>query len=214
VKQMQAMDFADRLEILCDQGPFPEPGRLPCAAVCVGGRYTRAAVRAYSETDIKISTLIDWPSGLGKPTVRQIEAVASGKDGTHAVELMAHPGYLIHQEFAALRDDLMSVIIAVREVSREIAVQVVLDRKSLGDNAQAIEQACLAVRESGGDGVVAFDAINVADLGYEKYVATLAHHAGPLSVKAMLASADPAAAGAMLDAGADRVGVASGILLG
>ncbi len=33
------MDLTDRLEILCDIGPFPEPGSVECAAVCVGGLY-------------------------------------------------------------------------------------------------------------------------------------------------------------------------------
>lgn len=208
------MEFADRLDVLCDQGPFPAAGETACAGVCVGGRYTRSAVRSYTQTDVRVSTLIDWPSGLGKPTVRQIEAVAAGKDGTHAVELMAHPGHLSRREFEALRDDLLGVTIAVREVSRAIVVNVVLDRGALGDDAQAIEYACLAVRESGGDGVVAAGRRGPMDLDYEKYVATLAHHAGPLSVKAMLTSMDAEQARVMFEAGVDRVGVSSGILFG
>lgn len=211
------MDLAGRLEILCDTGRFPEPGSVDCAAVCVGGRYTREAVRAYADTDVRISTLIDWPAGLGKPTVRQIEAVAASKDGTHAIELMAHPGHLVHRQFEALRDDLMGVIIAVREVSREIVVDVVLDRRALGDDAEAIEHACLAVRESGGDGVVGANRISEHpqdESGYEKFITMLCHHAGPLASKAIVTTADPEAARRMMAAGADRVGVASGILSG
>lgn len=203
------MDFAQHLDIHCDLGPFPTPVEHECAAVCVGGRYTRAAVQAYADRNAKVHTPIDWPGGLGKPTVRQIGAVAAAKDGTHAVEVMACPEHVQDGNFAALRDDVMGVVIAVREVSREIEVHVALDTAWLGPEAESIEYLCLAVRESGGDGVVLASQAPQIDTQYEKQVVRLVHHSGPLRVKALSPTVE---AGVLLDAGVDRVGVPSRVL--
>lgn len=211
------MDFADRLEILCDTGPFPEAGSLKCAAIAVGGRYTREAVRAYAESDVQVSTLIDWPVGLGKPTVRQIEAVAAGKDGAHGIELMAHPGHILHQQLDALRDDLMGVVIAAREVSREIAVHVTADAAWFDREPARVQAFCLAVRESGGDGVTLAGADGVEPAWFREAAATMGGCGKPLVVKAQLPAALIDQAPQVLDLGLDRVCVSSenlGILSG
>ena len=211
---MSMLPSADRLELLCDQGAFPAPGQLDCAALCVGGRYTAAAVSAYAGSSTRISTLIDWPTGLGKPTVRQIEAVAAAKDGTHAIELMAHMPHVTSGNAAALRDDLMGVIIAVREVSRAIEVNVVIEAEWIGDDAKLVESACLAVRESGGDGIVTGSDVPGKGPAYRQAVAAVKQFAGPLSVKAMLPTAELDELDSWFDLGADRVGLCTSVLMG
>lgn len=207
------MQFADRLEVLCDQGPFPAAGQIECAAVSVGGRYTREAVRAYAETEVTVQTLIDWPSGLGKPTVRQIEAVAAAKDGTHAVAVMAHPAHVIGRDDAAFRNDVMGLVIAAREVSREIAVDVVIDAAWLSGDVKHAAAMGLVVRESGGDALVVSTASLSADDGRQIMTAVCAA-AESLRVKVVSPTASEKAIEAWLACGVDRVVVPSGILFG
>lgn len=208
------MQFADRLEVLCDQGPFPAAGQIDCAAISVGGRYSREAVRAYVETGVTVQTLIDWPSGLGKPTVRQIEAVAAAKDGTRSIDLMGYPGHVIGPEYGALRDDLMAVVIAVREVSRDVVVNVVVDTAWLSQDAQHVEAVCLAVRESGGDGIVVGASTSATPEIARQTVAQVCEYAGPLRVKVVSPSASAEVLEDWLLCGVDRVVVPSGILFG
>ncbi|MEM6855712.1 MAG: hypothetical protein AAF593_14990 [Planctomycetota bacterium] len=203
------MRRAEYLEILCDQGPFPSPG--DSAAVTVGGRYTRDAVRAYAESGAVVQTLVDWPSGLGKPTVRQIEAVAAAKDGTATVQVMAHPAHVVGRHDAALREDIMGLVIAVREVSREIGVDVVIEASWLSGDVAYAESVGLAVRESGGDGVVVSPE-GVSDELSRQLISTLSSTSGPTRVKVVSASASDEALDGWLDCGADRVIVPSGIL--
>ena len=144
----------DRLELVYPDGPPPWDAAPDCAAVCLGGRYTRQAVAAYAGTGIEIVTLVDWPAGLGKPTVRQIEAVAAAKDGTHAIEISAPAELLRQGDAAALAEDLQGIAIAVCEVSRAVQIRVGLNNPGLLDDCTRFAQVCLAVRESGGDAVV------------------------------------------------------------
>lgn len=212
------MESTERLDILCDMGPFPQPGQLSCAALCVGGRYTRAAVEAHGDTasSPKVHTLVDWPAGLGKPTVRQIEAVAAAKDGTHAIELAANMPQVTHGRFEALRDDLMGVIIAVREVRRDIEVHVIVEAAWIGDDQNLVKGVCLAIQESGGDGVVTstgFPPTPHAGREYTRAVEQVMKFAGPLRVKAICPEDDPDGPGAWLKRGVDRVGVAASVLM-
>lgn len=144
---------ADRLEIAYPDGPPPWDAAPDCAAVCVGGRYTRQAARAYAGTGIELVTWVDGPSGVGKPTVRQIEAVAAAKDGTDAIQVAAPWELLRAGDDAALRDDLLGVVAAVREVRGAAGVRVVLDADVVGDAAR-LAAVCDAVRQSGADAVV------------------------------------------------------------
>ncbi|MEM7627225.1 MAG: hypothetical protein AAF333_16640 [Planctomycetota bacterium] len=192
-----------RLELVYSDGPPPWDAAPDCAAVCVGGRYTRQAVRAYADTGIQIVALVDWPAGIGKPTVRQIEAVAAAKDGAHAVEVPAPPEYLRTGDLAALRDDLEGIVSAVREVSRAVNVRVRLNMPVLFNDREELGRTCRVVCEAGGDAVVlsAVDREETASLGDVEFDK-------PPSVIVFGEARD---VGRFLAAGAKRVAVASGI---
>lgn len=210
------MESVERLDIICDQGPFLQPGQLQCAALCVGGRYTRSAVYCYRDSDPRIHTLIDWPAGLGKPTVRQIEAVAAAKDGTHAIELAVNMPQVVSGNFEALRDDLMGVIIAVREVKRDIKVHAIIEATRIGDDQGLVKAFCLAVQESGGDGIVTstgFPPTPRSGRETTRAVEQVVKFAGPLWVKAICPPDDPDGPDAWLTCGVDRVGVAASVLM-
>lgn len=168
---------ADRLELVYPDGPPPWDVAPDCAAVCVGGRYTKQAARVYADTGIQIVTLVDWPSGIAKPTVRQIEAVAAAKDGTHAIEIPAPPEFLRTGDIAALTDDLSGVAAAVREVSRAVQLRVWLDNAQLVADRECFGRVCTAVREWGGDAVV----ISARTLGADR-LQEIKHDAHPLHI--------------------------------
>jgi len=208
------MRCSDQLEVLCDQGPFPAPGQLACAVLCVGGRYTRSAVQAYAKFETHIHTLVDWPSGLGKPTVRQIEAVAAAKDGAHGIELMAHMPHVVNGQAEALREDLQGVVIAARQVRRDIVVNVAIEAEWVVDDESLIEQACLAIRESGADAIVTSAGFPAAGQAYTQAVSWVCKHAGPMPVKVVCPGDDPDPPEKWLETGAARVGVAASVLCG
>lgn len=183
---------ADRLELIYPAGPPPMDAAPDAAAVVVGGRYTRDVARAYAGTGVEVVTRIDEPGGLGKPTVRQIAAVAAAKDGTDAVELAAPAPLLVAGDHVALRDDLTAVAAAAREVRGAVGVRVALDFALI---AGALPAVCAAVQAAGGDAVVW--AGPVAD------AATVRAAAGGLKLVVNCPEADAAG---WLAAGADRVG--------
>ncbi len=183
-------------------GTLPPPGTY--GTVCVGGRDTAAAVAAFRGTATRVCTLVDHPLGIGKPTVRQIEAVAAVKDGCDAVEVPAHRPMLIRGDLDALRDDLLGITIAVREVSSAVEVRVVLQTVDLMRDPRRIEAVCNAVREAGVDGITIG-----ATHGGPADVAGVqaARGAGETLLVKAWAEADAALAAGLLAAGADRVGM-------
>lgn len=142
---------ADRLELRYPAGPPPMDATPDCAAVVVGGRYTRDVARAYAGTGVQVVTRVDGPEGLGKPTVRQIAAVAAAKDNADAVELAAPAPLLAVGAEVALRDDLAAVVAAAREVRSAVVVRVVIDSASVPGDLPVLSAA---VRASGADALV------------------------------------------------------------
>ena len=196
-----ALDAA-RLEVYALGEWGPEPGR--CGLICVGGRDTAATVKMYGGSPTRVCTLVDWPLGLGKPTVRQIEAVAAIKDGSNAVEVPAAGVHLHYRDFDGLRDDLLAIVAAVREVSAAAEVRLVLPTVERAPDPARTLELCGAIREAGADAVV---------LGtgrwapaHEAGVAALRGAAGPLRVTAVAGGGGPPPT-KLIDAGADAVGV-------
>ncbi|MEO1237078.1 MAG: hypothetical protein AAFX76_09850, partial [Planctomycetota bacterium] len=110
----------------------------------------------YAGVGIEVVTLVDWPMGLGKPAVRQIEAVAAAKDGTHILDLPAPPAPEGGRgdDVAWLRDDLYAVVQTVREVTRSVRLRVVLIDPALTADRDRFSRVCGVVREAGADAVV------------------------------------------------------------
>lgn len=200
-------DAVEHLELTLDLGPFDGWDDLACAAVCVGGRDTRAAVAAYAGKPTRVHTLVDVSAGLAKPTVRQIAAVAAAKDGAHGIELMASAWCVMNREFVALRDDLMSVVIAAREVSREVGVVVAVRSQWLSGEAGVVEPFCAAVRESGCDGVVVGGGSPSSTDAYERNVGLIGEHAQGLRVTATCPADERGEWRRWLERGCDRVGL-------
>ena len=149
---------------------------------------------------------MDLPAGdLGKPTVRQIEAVAAVKDGCDAVEVPAHRADAASAATSTrCATTCLGITIAVREVSSAVEVRVVLQTVDLMRDPRRIEAVCNAVREAGVDGITIG-----ATHGGPADVAGVqaARGAGETLLVKAWAEADAALAAGLLAAGADRVGM-------
>lgn len=183
--------------------PPPSHESVDCAVVCVGGHATKDTARRFADTGVAVCTLVDWPLGIGKPTVRQIEAVSACKDDTDAIEIPATPRLLVSGEVDALRDELLGVVIAAREVNPRVMIQVALDAQWIGLGSKPLRCVCDAIREAGVDGIV-------TSTGRPSDTETVAAYRAAISglrIKAYATAGDESHALALMAAGADAVGV-------
>jgi deoxyribose-phosphate aldolase len=187
------------------------------AAVCVAPVWVGRVATLLRGSGVLTCTVAGFPHGTGKSTVKAIEAVAAVKDGADEVDVVAHLPYLIDGDLDAARAELMEVVRAARAARRDVAIKVIVESAAListvGDERaeQSIELACRAVREGGCDFIKTSTGFHPAGGASVRAVGLMKKHARGLLVKAAGGIRDLATARAMLDAGADRLGMSASV---
>jgi deoxyribose-phosphate aldolase len=173
---------------------------------------TRVAtmLRGDGNNKVKLHTVVSFPHGTSKSTLKAIEATSSIKDGADAIELVPFLPNLIRADLDAARFELMEIVRAARATRRDVTIRIIVETALLmkSDDPQAtIAAACRAVRESGCDGVVTSTGFHPAGGASVEAVALLKQYGEALTIKAAGGIDAQATAEAMLASGADRVGI-------
>ncbi len=189
------------------------------ASVCVAPVWVGHVSSKLKGSVVKTCTVVGFPHGTSKATLKAIEATSAVKDGADEVDVVAHLPYLIAFNLDAARAELTEVVRGVRAARRDVVVKVIVESacliKQVGpENAErVIELACQAVRESGCDFIKTSTGFHPAGGASVEAVGWMKKHAGGLLVKASGGIRDLATAQLMLNAGADRLGLSSSIAI-
>ena len=194
-----------------------EAMQLGCATVCVAPAWVgRAATMLRGQaTPTAVCAVVGFPHGTSKPTVKAIEATSTIKDGAAEIDVVAHLPYLLAQNFDAAKAELLEVARAARATRRDVVIKVIVESallfKALGPDAgaAALATACRAVRESACDFIKTSTGFHPAGAATVEAVKVMKANAGGLGIKAAGGVRDLATARAMLDAGADRLGMSA-----
>jgi deoxyribose-phosphate aldolase len=187
------------------------------AAVCVNGRFVEQAARALGDSEVGVCATVSFPLGAGKSMVKAIEATSACKDGADEIDFVAHLPALLEADLTAAKADFLEVVKAARAVRASTVVKVIIESALLtaevSDAAaeRRIATACQAAQESGCDYVKTSSSFHPAGGASVEAVALMRRHAGPLKVKAAGGVRDRAAATALVEAGADRIGCSAGV---
>ena len=188
-----------------------------CAAVCVApvwvGRVA-TMVREFHPATL-VCTVVGFPHGANKSTLKAIEATSAIKDGADEIDVVAHLPPLLKADAQTVKAELLEVVRAARATRPDVVVKVILEAalllSQLGpeEGEAALAAGCRAARESGCDFVKTSTGFHPAGGARVEAVRLLKKHAGGLMVKAAGGIRDLATARAMLDAGADRLGMSN-----
>lgn len=156
------------------------------------------------------------PHGTHKSTLKAIEATAAVKDGADEIDVVAHLPYLLAGDVEAARYELSEIVRGARAVRREVIVKVIVESALLmqADPNRAetlIAAACRAIRESGGDFIKTSTGYHPAGGASVEAVRLMKKHGEALQVKASGGIRDLATAMAMIEAGADRLGMSASV---
>jgi deoxyribose-phosphate aldolase len=162
---------------------------------------------------VRIVSVVGFPFGGSKSTVKAIEATSTIKDGADEIEVVAHLPYLLGFDLDGARAELMEIVRAARSTRRDVTIRAIVELAALmrlpfAHRPRAFEFACRAVRESGCDGIVTatgFYADN--DVHPVDLMVGIRPFAEALTIKAAVINDAPTAAAA-LAAGAERIGAA------
>lgn len=191
------------------------------ASVCINGSFIKhvADKLKAAGASAKACSVVGFPLGAMKTSVKAMEAVVAAKDGAKEIDMVAHLPTLLAKDVASAKAEYMEVVKAVRSVDPQIVVKVIVESGCLMaevDAAEAearIEAACQAVRESGADFIKTSTGFHPTGGATVEAVNLMRKHAGGLKVKASGGIRSYDDAKMMLDAGADRLGCSAGVAI-
>ncbi len=188
------------------------------ASVCISPPFVPQVAKLLAGSGVKTCTVVGFPNGTHKATVKAIEATSTVKDGAEEVDVVAHLPHLLALNFEAARDELMEVVRGARAVRSDVVIKVIIESAALvainKDKAEeTIALACRAVRESGCDFIKTSTGFHPAGGAQLHVVEWMKKHGRGIRVKASGGIRDYATAKQMIDAGADRLGVSASVAI-
>jgi deoxyribose-phosphate aldolase len=188
------------------------------ASVCVAPAWVAKVSAMLKGTTVKCCTVVGFPHGTSKATLKAIEASSAIKDGASEVDVVAFLPFLINHDVDAAKAELMEVVRAARATRPDVIIKVIVESAALlkagGDKGErAIATACQAVRQSGCDFIKTSTGFHPAGGASIEAVRLMKKHGEGLLVKASGGIRDLATAKAMLEAGADRLGLSASVAI-
>jgi len=194
-----------------------EAMQLGCATVCVAPAWVGRVATMLRGQPLAtgVCTVVGFPHGTSKPTVKAIEATSTIKDGADEIDVVAFLPNLLAGDVEATKAELREIVRAARTTRSDVVIKVIVEStlllKALGETrgAAALAAACRAVRESGADFIKTSTGFHPAGGATAETVKILKRSAEGLGVKAAGGIRDLATARALLEAGADRLGMSA-----
>jgi deoxyribose-phosphate aldolase len=174
-----------------------------CASVCVQPAMVAAVVEAVGDR-IPVCSVVGFPHGATLSRTKADEAAGVVALGAREVDVVADLGALADGDLASVAAD----VAAVREAVPGVVLKVILE--SALWSPPELRQACEAALDGGADYVKTSTGFHPAGGASIDAVRTMRAAVGERArVKASGGIRDTAAALAMLDAGADRLGLSA-----
>ena len=186
------------------------------ASVCVAPIWLSRVATMLRGSGVLACTVVGFPHGTNKPTLKAIEATSSIKDGADEIDVVAHLTYLANANYDDARGELLEIVKAARSTRRDVVIKVIVESAyllSLGSDKgeAAIACACRAIRESGCDFIKTSTGFHPIGGASVEAVRLMKKHGDGLLVKASGGIRDLATALAMVEARADRLGMSASV---
>ena len=191
---------ADDVAALCD-----EARQLHVCAVCISPTMAALAALRLRGSEVKVATVIGFPSGAHDREVKADEAARAARDGADEADMVINLGLAYAGDWDAVRAE----IAAVRGVLSDGQIlKVIIEAAAL--NPDQIAAACQAAEVAGADFVKSSTGVHPAGGATGESIRIMAASVGGrLGVKAAGGIRDAQTALALIDAGATRLGMSS-----
>src|SRR5687768_17727107 len=196
-----------------------EAMQLGFASVCVAPVWVgRVAMMLRDfQPPTPVCTVVGFPHGTAKSTVKAIEATSTIKDGADEIDVVVHLPPLLKGDAETVKAELIEIVRAARATRPDVVIKVILETalllQALGprQGEAALAAGCRAARESGCDFVKTSTGFHSSGGATVDAVALLKKYAEGLQVKAAGGIRDLKTARAILQAGADRLGMSNSL---
>jgi deoxyribose-phosphate aldolase len=176
-------------------------------SVCVLPTFVAQAAGLLKESNVKVCTVIGFPLGATETQVKEVETKLAVGQGADEVDMVLNIGLLKSSELLKLKADIVAV---VRAAEGKL-VKVILETCLLTDDEKI--QACKICVDAGADFVKTSTGFSTAGATIEDVRLMRETVGADIGVKASGGIRDYATAGAMIEAGANRLGTSSGLVI-
>jgi len=195
---------AAQIDRLCD-----ECRQYAFYAACVNPVWVERCVRRLAGSRSIVASVAGFPLGASLPATKADEARRAVEQGAAEVDMVANIGALVAGDRDSVVRDIEAVVAAVVRANSRALVKVILETAALTE--PQIILGCRCAAEAQADFVKTSTGFHPAGGATVEHVTLLKRHAGPLKVKAAGGIRDLQTALALLEAGADRLGLSAGV---
>ena len=171
------------------------------AAVCVNPVHVALVHSIVKDTDVKTATVIGFPLGANKTSVKAFETSEAVKDGADEVDMVINIGALREGDTDYVYNDIKAVV----DAAGDAKVKVIIETCYLTNEEKAT--ACELCVKAGADFVKTSTGMGTGGATKEDVELLAKTAAGRIQVKASGGVDERATAYTMLNAGATRLGV-------
>lgn len=175
------------------------------ASVCVNPCYVARCRDNLKDCPVKVCTVIGFPLGATTSAAKAFEAADAVRNGADEVDMVINIGYAKAGRWDDVRDDIKSVVEAVRGT----LVKVIIETCLLTDDEKV--RACLAAKEAGADFVKTSTGFSTAGARPSDVALMRKTVGSQMGVKASGGIHTTEEALACIEAGANRLGLSAGI---
>ena len=176
--------------------------------VCVNPCFVPLAKHLLAGTDVKVVTVVGFPLGCDEPEIKAEAARRAVRNGADEIDMVINVGALKGRDNAYVVEDIRRVVAAAGKAP----VKVIIETCLLNEEEKV--RACRMIAKAGAAFVKTSTGFNKGGATKED-VALLSGEAKKLGLRVKAAGGirDYAAAKAMLEAGAERLGCSAGVQL-
>lgn len=187
---------------LCEEAAFYD-----FASVCVNSQYVPFAVEKLQDKDVKVCAVVGFPLGAVSTEVKAMEAEWCLDNGAEEIDMVANLGAIKSGDFKEFAEDIFQVAKNVYE--HDAILKVIIETCLLTDDE--IIKACKEAVDAGADYVKTSTGFNSGGATVHQVEIMKEAVHGEALVKASGGIRDLKTAKAMIDAGADRIGVSASV---
>ena len=185
-----------------------EAARHHFRSVCVNSSWARHCARRLEGTGVRVCVVVGFPLGAMDSRAKAFEAGTATADGAREIDMVINVGALKSECLDLVRDDVMAVR---RACPAGVVLKVILETCLLSNEEKLV--ACRLAKEAGADFVKTSTGFNKAGATVEDVALMRQAVGAEMGVKAAGGIRSLEDALAMIEAGANRLGTSSGVLL-
>jgi len=180
-------------------------------SVCVNPTYVSLATHILRGSDVKVCSVVGFPLGANTPEVKALEAEKAITDGADEIDMVINLGALKSRAYELVERDIRRVVECTKARRKDIIVKVIIETGLLTEDEKVL--ACRLVKKAGADFVKTSTGFNGSGATIHD-VKLIRNAVGPdFGVKASGGIRTYSDAKKLIEAGADRIGTSSGVVI-